>query len=270
MQIAREESAVAAGTAATGTAARDRVFRAVLSHGPVEVVAVARRLGVTPAAVRRHIEALEADGLVAVHEAASVRPRGRGRPARAYVVTARGHRAAGGGYEEVALSALAHLARQYGPDAVARFTDERLRELESRWRSTVDRAGPDPLARARALAAALGEDGFAAEARDVEPHPGGRDRGREGGQGDAGTVRGPLGVQICQGHCPVHTLAEAYPGLCEAETATFSRLVGTPVQRLATIAHGDHVCTTFVPGPPAAPPAPPEPAAVDAVRGENP
>jgi predicted ArsR family transcriptional regulator len=236
------------------------VFRAVLSHGPVEVVAVARRLGVTPAAVRRHVEALEADGLVAVHEAVSPRPRGRGRPARAYVVTARGHRAAGGGYEEVALSALAHLARHYGPDAVARFTDERLRELESRWHAAVDAAGPEPLDRARALAAALGADGFAAEARDVEPahaEPG------------AGNIPGPLGVQICQGHCPVHTLAEAYPGLCEAETAAFSRLVGTPVQRLATIAHGDHVCTTFVPAPPRAHHETPQPAAVDAVRGET-
>jgi predicted ArsR family transcriptional regulator len=251
------------------------VFRAVLSHGPVEVLAIARRLGVTPAAVRRHVEALEADGLVAVHDATPPRQRGRGRPARAYVVTARGHRAAGGGYEEVALSALAHLARHYGADAVARFTDERLRELESRWRAVVDRAGPDPLARARALAEALGDDGFAADARDVEPP--------SGGAGADGNIPGPLGVQICQGHCPVHTLAEAYPGLCEAETAAFSRLVGTPVQRLATIAHGDHVCTTFVPAPPvsAAPdrdsPARPEPPAVrprppavDAVRGETP
>ncbi|MGF1646183.1 MAG: helix-turn-helix transcriptional regulator [Kineosporiaceae bacterium] len=243
----------------TGTAARDRVFRAVLSRGPVEVVAIAGRLGVTPAAVRRHIEALEGDGLVAVHEASPARQRGRGRPARSYVVTARGHRAAGGGYEDVALSALAHLSRHYGPDAVARFTDERLRELESRWRTLVDGAGPDPLDRARALADALGEDGFAAEARDVEPP--------RGQPGDTGNLPGPLGVQICQGHCPVHTLADAYPGLCEAETEAFSRLVGTPVQRLATIAHGDHVCTTFVPAPPA---AHPRPAPVDPVRGETP
>jgi hypothetical protein len=34
--------------------------------------------------------------------------------------------------------------------------------------------------------------------------------------------------------------------LCEAETEAFGRLLGTPVQRLATIAHGDGICTTHV------------------------
>jgi hypothetical protein len=42
-------------------------------------------------------------------------------------------------------------------------------------------------------------------------------------------------------------VAEQYPQLCEAETEVFSQLLGTHVQRLATIAHGDGVCTTFIP-----------------------
>jgi hypothetical protein len=43
-------------------------------------------------------------------------------------------------------------------------------------------------------------------------------------------------------------LAE-FPQLCEAETEAFGRLLGTPVQRLATIAHGDGICTTHVTAP---------------------
>ena len=61
-----------------------------------------------------------------------------------------------------------------------------------------------------------------------------------------------------------HT-AEQFPQLCEAEAEVFSRLLGTHVQRLATIAHGDGVCTTFVPQAPhptgpdqTARPAPPD------------
>ncbi|MSV47083.1 MAG: transcriptional regulator, partial [Actinobacteria bacterium] len=42
-------------------------------------------------------------------------------------------------------------------------------------------------------------------------------------------------------------VAAEFPQLCEAETRAFSELLGTHVQRLATIAHGDGVCTTFVP-----------------------
>jgi predicted ArsR family transcriptional regulator len=43
-----------------------------------------------------------------------------------------------------------------------------------------------------------------------------------------------------------HVAAE-FPQLCEAETRVISRLVGTHVQRLATIANGDGVCTTHIP-----------------------
>ena len=41
-------------------------------------------------------------------------------------------------------------------------------------------------------------------------------------------------------------MAAEFPQLCEAETEAFAQLLGTPVQRLATIAHGDGVCTTHV------------------------
>jgi predicted ArsR family transcriptional regulator len=59
------------------------------------------------------------------------------------------------------------------------------------------------------------------------------------------------GAQVCQHHCPVQHVAEEFPQLCEAETQVFAELLGTHVQRLATIAHGDGVCTTFIPGLPA-------------------
>jgi hypothetical protein len=40
-----------------------------------------------------------------------------------------------------------------------------------------------------------------------------------------------------------------YQQLCEAETEAFGRLLGTRVQRPATIAHGDGICTTHVTAP---------------------
>ncbi|MFE7513155.1 helix-turn-helix transcriptional regulator, partial [Streptomyces sp. NPDC057540] len=83
---------------------------------------------------------------------------------------------------------------------------------------------PPPARRTEALAKALTADGYAATARNA-----------------------PVGEQLCQHHCPVAHVAEQYPQLCEAETEFFSRLLGTHVQRLATIAHGDGVCTTFIP-----------------------
>jgi predicted ArsR family transcriptional regulator len=45
----------------------------------------------------------------------------------------------------------------------------------------------------------------------------------------------------------VSHVAHEFPQLCEAETEAIGRVLGTHVQRLATIAHGDGVCTTCIP-----------------------
>jgi predicted ArsR family transcriptional regulator len=67
-------------------------------------------------------------------------------------------------------------------------------------------------------------------------------------QGYAASV-GPRGTgeELCQHHCPIAHVAAEFPQLCEAETEALSNLLGTHVQRLATIAHGDGVCTTYIP-----------------------
>jgi predicted ArsR family transcriptional regulator len=211
---------------------RDRVCRAVLEEGPVPATDLAVRLGLTPAAVRRHLDALAADDLVSVWEpASSAGParRGRGRPARRYVVTDRGHAVMSAGYDDLASSALRYLRAALGDNAVRAFAEQRVGELEERYRPRVDAAGQDTGSRAEALAEALTADGYAASVRAAAP----------------GVPR--LGAQLCQGHCPVQHVAREFPELCEAETDVFSRLLGVHVQRLATLAHGEHVCTTHVP-----------------------
>lgn len=212
---------------------RDRVAREVLAQGPVTAAALAGTLGLTAAAVRRHLDVLLESGVVAVWEAPDGRRRGRGRPARRFVLTDAGHAAMTTGYDDLASQALRFLGEVAGDDAVRRFAQERIAGLERRYAPAVEAAGQEPQARAEALAAALSVDGYAASAREVQ----------------VGDVS--VGTQLCQGHCPVQHVAREFPQLCEAETEAFSRLLGVHVQRLATLAHGAHVCTTHV--PPAAP-----------------
>jgi predicted ArsR family transcriptional regulator len=207
---------------------RDRVCQEVLERGPVSAADLAALLKLTTPAVRRHLDVLLEQGLVAIRDPQPSRQRARGRPARLYVLTDAGHAAMATGYEDLAAEVLRHLAEVAGPDAVRRFAQERLAEFEARHRPAIEAAGPDPVRRAEALAAALSGDGFAARTRAL------------GAGGTAGT-------QLCQGHCPVQHVARQFPQLCEAETDTFSRLLGVHVQRLATLAHGEHVCTTHVP-----------------------
>jgi predicted ArsR family transcriptional regulator len=206
---------------------RERVARTVSELGPVTTSDLAEHLGLTSAAVRRHLDNLEAEQLVRTIEPAQQAqhgPRGRGRPARAYVLTDAGHAALASAYDDLAASALRFLAEELGPEAVERFAESRVLELEARYAPVVDAAGSDMAARTDALATALTADGYAASARPMG-----------------------AGTQLCQGHCPVQHVAAAFPQLCEAEAEVFARLLGGHVQRLATLAHGEHVCTTYVP-----------------------
>lgn len=209
---------------------RERVLAAVTLEGPVSAAELGARLGLTAAAVRRHLDTLAAQGAVREHDPSGNLPRGRGRPPRRWVVSAAGHDALASGYGLLAAEALRFLDSTVGPEAVAAFARERIAGLEQRYAVELAGVGPDPRARAEALVGALSRDGFAATARPI------------------GT-REPTGIQLCQGHCPVKHVAEEFPQLCQAETDAFSRLLGVHVQRLSTLARGQHVCTTFVPIP---------------------
>jgi predicted ArsR family transcriptional regulator len=206
---------------------RGQVARLILELGPSTAAVLGGRLGLTPAAIRRHLDNLIAEGMVETRTARTYGNRGRGRPAKLFVITDAGRSAFEHAYDGLASSALRFIAERMGQQAVADFARQQVSELERRYAPV---AAKDELsARVQALAEALNADGYAASARPA-PVIG-------------GTV---IGEQICQHHCPVAHVAAEFPQLCEAETEAFGRLLGTPVQRLATIAHGDGVCTTHV------------------------
>jgi predicted ArsR family transcriptional regulator len=220
---------------------RERVSREILQHGPVTASDLGATLGLTPAAVRRHLDTLTAQGLVMTIDTNDASPRRRGRPARRFVLTETGHAAMSTEYDDLAAQLLQFVADTAGPDSVRAFAAVRAGRLASRYRPAVEAAGADTTERVEALAQALTTDGYAASVRSTH--------GAESG-----------GRQLCQGHCPVQQVASRFPELCEAETRAFSELLGVHVQRLATLAHGEHVCTTHVPTtPPVTPPAPQSP-----------
>jgi predicted ArsR family transcriptional regulator len=214
-------------TAPSGTAerrTRERVARLLLEHGPQTTVELAEALGVGSAAVRRHLEAMLAEGEISSREQPVNGQRGRGRPARVFLLTEAGRSQFPHTYDDIAAAALRYLAEHGGPDAIERFAAERVAQLEERCRAAMDEAGDDRLARAQALAEALSAEGYAASTTAIA-----------------------AGGQLCQHHCPVAHVAAEFPQLCDAETTVIGRLVGSHVQRLATIAHGDGVCTTYIP-----------------------
>lgn len=201
---------------------RQRVVQSIMRFGPSTAAELADRLGITPAAIRRHLANLiERDELTA-REQRVFGTRGRGRPAKVFVLTDTGRAAFHHSYDDLAIAALAALDRSGGGalDEVAR------RRLDAVTRRYRDLAADRPDAEAAVLLAeALSEDGYVASTREA----------------------GAGGDQLCQHHCPVAHVAAEFPQLCNVETELFSELLGVHVQRLATIAHGDGVCTTHIP-----------------------
>jgi len=218
-----------AGLTGSERGTRAQIARLILEHGPATATALSERLSLTPAAVRRHLDNLLAEGMIESRMARpyhGAAPR-RGRPARVFALTDAGRSAFEHAYDDLATSALRFLAETAGAGAVAEFARRKISDLEGRYRPVVD-AAPDGQ-RVQALAEALSADGYAASA-SVSPAADG-------------------GEQLCQHHCPVAHVAAEFPQLCEAETEAFGRLLGTPVQRLATISRGDGICTTHVTAP---------------------
>jgi predicted ArsR family transcriptional regulator len=201
--------------------AAERVARALLQAGPSTASELAVALGMTSAGVRRHLIVLIDAGLVVSHERAPYGPtpkRGRGRPSSVFSLTPAGRSACDQAYDDLALTALRFIAAEYGPDAVEAFAEDRARRLAAGVPRPSGGASPQDVAEA------LTRAGYAAE---VEP-------------------LGAVAVQLCQHNCPVVDAAREFPALCEAETVELSRVMGRHVTRLATLAHGDEVCTAVI------------------------
>jgi predicted ArsR family transcriptional regulator len=265
----------AAGEDRVGT--RNRVARLILANGASTAADLAARLGLTPAGVRRHLDALLAENLIEAHEQRVYGHRGRGRPAKVFALTSEGRAVFHHAYDDMAIDALRFIEQTGGDEALGAFARRRFSGLADRYAATL--AAADQADRPRLLAEALSADGYAASLRVPgsadrpaaraasgtavsEPKAVSEAKPASGTKPVSGKNAGPgaklaLGEQLCQHHCPVQHVAERFPQLCEAETQVFAELLGTHVQRLATIAHGDGVCTTFIPAAAVTPSATP-------------
>src|SRR5215218_10937200 len=114
-----------------GQPTRERVARSILEQGPSTAAALAARLDLTPAAVRRHLDHLVAEAAV---EARDARPggatRGRGRPAKVFAITETGRDLFDQQYDDLALQALRYLAETGGDEAVMEFARRRVAFIE--------------------------------------------------------------------------------------------------------------------------------------------
>lgn len=165
------------------------------------------RFGLTANALRRHLKALEEDGLVRfVREV-----RGVGAPVYTFSLTAAGEALFPRSYVAVLATALDALRAQRGDAAVTSV-------LESEWNQLAEAAGPVlsalPLSERVALVAELlTAKGYMAESVDTSPN----------GDGAVTTLR--------IHNCAVREIAERFPEACDVEAKFVEKLLGVPLVR---------------------------------------
>ena len=224
MKLLPEDSPVPGVSAQDGQTRRE-IVRLLMESGSITAAEIGVKLGISAAGVRRHLDALVDGGDAESHPAAAWQHAGRGRPAKRYRLTAAGRAKLEHAYDDLASAAMRQLREIGGDDAVRTFARRRIDTILAGVAAVEsDEAVADA---AEQVAGALSQAGYATTTTKVG---------------------GPLqGIQICQHHCPVSHVAEEFPELCEAEQQAMSEVLGTHVQRLATIVNGDCACTTHVP-----------------------
>ncbi len=226
MKILPDSSPVPRVPAQDGRTRRS-VVGLLLESGSITAAEIGRRLGISAAGVRRHLDALVEDGDAEASPAAAWQHAGRGRPAKRYRLTAAGRGKLEHSYDDLAAAAMRQLREIGGEEAVRTFARRRIDTIldgVAPATSDDDKSLEDAAER---VAEALTGAGYATTTT---------------------RVGGPAkGIQICQHHCPVSHVAEEFPELCEAEQQAISAVLGTHVQQLASIANGDCACTTHIP-----------------------
>ena len=198
---------------------RLKILNLLQRQGQATVDSLARRMGLAPATVRRHLDILQRDQLVTFVE---VHKR-TGRPEYSYYLTPIGQESLPKGYdrllglllEELASLAVADIRDKSGRDVIRLLVDS----IASRMVSQYQRPGASAEERLTALTTLLTQQEFAPEVERV---------------GDV--------VRVKLHNCPFRTVALAEGEVCGMDRTIISAFVNGPVEKERCISTGAHSC----------------------------
>ncbi len=195
---------------------RRRIVKLLKTEGPLDSAALAARLKVTPMAVRQHLYALQEEKLVAAQE----RPVPLGRPAKHWHLTREADRLFPDAYAELNAALMTSVQDAFGPDAMSRLLDARLRRQRADYAARIPPSAPLSK-KVQLLAQVRAEEGYMAEVR------------RDGS-----------GFVFIENHCPICAAATACQGFCATELDLFRSTLGpgVTVERAEHILSGDRRC----------------------------
>jgi predicted ArsR family transcriptional regulator len=196
--------------------AADRFLVLLKTRGAQTAAELGKATGVTGEAARQQLVRLAAEGLVA----ATAQPRGVGRPARGWALTAAGNARFPDAHAELTAQRIRSIRTELGEEVLDRLIDARSAESKAAYTSALE-GSADLGERVARLAEARTREGYMAESW---------------AEGE--------GYVLVENHCPICVAATACQGFCRAELDTFREVLGpdASVERTEHIVGGDRRC----------------------------
>jgi len=200
---------------------RRAIVTLLKTEGAMDSADLARRLRLTPMAVRQHLYALQRERLVTAEE----RPVPIGRPAKHWRLTRQADRLFPDAYAELNVALIDAVGTTFGAAGLQSVLESRGAKQRAAYLARIARSAPVK-ARLQQLARIRTEEGYMAEVR-----PDGRGR-----------------FLFIENHCPICAAATACQGFCATELDLFRAVLGADVsvERTEHIVSGDRRCVYAV------------------------
>ncbi len=196
---------------------RREILRLIRVRGGMTAQQLATELQITSMGVRRHLLALERDGLVRVQ----TQRQAAGRPTYVYQLTAEGYDTFPRNYDLLATQLLDAARVREGPAKVQDLFSTRMDQLVAQYEPRM--RGKDLAGRVAELAKIQDENGYMAVWEKVD-----------------------AGYLLKEQNCAIYRVACRFQEACEYEIELFRRLLDAQIERVSHQVKGDTACTYLV------------------------
>lgn len=195
-------------------ATRRKILKLLKENGTLTADELARMLGISSVAVRRHLTKLEGDSLVAYNE----EQRGMGRPSFVYQLGKAADTYFPRRYEELATDVLETITELFGSDAIDAIFRMRSQQLIQNYRTKITGSTLDE--RLNQLTQLREADGYMST---WEPDQDGT-------------------FILREANCPIINVAEGCYSACDYDHVMLENLLDATVERKSHLVNGDGAC----------------------------
>jgi len=195
---------------------RQQVMTILRKDGPLSANELAKALGITDIAVRRHLNTLERDRMLRVE---TVR-QAMGRPLYMYSLTEEAENAFPKHYADITLEILKDVQDMQGPEMIDAIFERREGRLELKYKERIETGMPLEV-RVEQLSQLQEDRGYMAEW--IKAEDGSR-------------------YFITEHNCPIHSIAQNFTQACDSELSLFRKVLGAEVEQLECKAKGGSRC----------------------------